>query len=194
LRACRDVLADHTRWDRLARVSPGEKAIRVMTDFEQANMVTLSRDASLDHALTHMKHAGVRSAFVADDNGRIVGLLTGYDIMSDRPMQMLIARDCHNRGCRWSDLKAGDIMHTVEHWVVADLRDVESTSVAGVADAFKRTGLTHIPVVEAAPDGRDLLRGLFSAAEVARRLGSWSPDHPTSVSFAQLDLQHAAGA
>lgn len=45
LRACRDSLADTRAGDRLSRVAPDEKAIRVMTDFEQAKMVTLSRKA-----------------------------------------------------------------------------------------------------------------------------------------------------
>jgi hypothetical protein len=59
--------------------------------------------------------------------------------------------------------------------------------VADVVEAFRRAGRTHLPVVEAAAGGEDRLRGLLSAAEVARRTGVDTNGLRAAATFAEIE-------
>lgn len=146
--------------------APGDPALTVMTDFRERTSVTVAQKAPIDAALEHMKHAGVRSAFVIDDQRRVVtGLITAYDIMGDKPV-----RHVQDQKSRHQDVRVGDIMVPLAELPSVDIRDVESATVAAVADLFDRTGHTHLPVVESDGRGEPRLRGLLSAARVRRLL------------------------
>jgi CBS domain-containing protein len=137
-----------------------------MTDFRERASVTVAERATIDAALERMKHNGVRCAFVIDEAQRVVvGLITAYDLMGEKPM-----RHMDSTRSRRSDVRVQDIMHGIQDWRVADIRDIERTTVASVARVFDESGLTHIPVMEALDTGEPRLRGLLSAAKVKRLL------------------------
>lgn len=146
--------------------APDDPALTAMTDFrERASVRVLDRDP-IDAALDHMKHAGVRSAFVVEERSRtVVGFITAYDIMGDRPMRYV-----QDHRTRRSDVLARDIMKPMPELQCVDIRDVARSSVASVARIFDETGLTHIPVVEQDEQGATRLRGLLSAARVRKLL------------------------
>ena len=129
--------------------------------------MTTGDSATIDAALEHMKHAGVRCAFATNDQKRVVGLITAYDIMSEKPMRHLQSVAGKRR-----DVLVRDIMVRIADWRVADVKDLERSTVAVVSRHFEDTRLTHIPVMELNKDGRRQLRGLLSAAKVRRLLAS----------------------
>ena len=146
--------------------NPGDPAISVMTDFREHTSITVSSTAAIDAALEHMKHTGVRCAFAVDEQQqRIIGLITAYDITSEKPMRhlQLVA------GTR-QEVLVKDIMQRLVDWKVADIKDIERVTVANVARLFEETRLTHIPVFEANDNGQQRLRGLLSGAKVKRLL------------------------
>ncbi|MBK6337222.1 MAG: CBS domain-containing protein [Betaproteobacteria bacterium] len=54
---------------------------KVMTDFRERSAISVREHSAIDAALEHMKHAGVRSAFVLDRDGqKVLGMITAYDI------------------------------------------------------------------------------------------------------------------
>jgi CBS domain-containing protein len=137
-----------------------------MTDFRERPSVTVSELSPIDAALEHMKHAGVRSAFVTDGAARAVtGLITAYDIMSEKPMRFMQAMASPR-----SEVLARDIMQRVGDWRVVDIRDIEQATVAAVARLFIETELSHVPVIESDARGERRLRGMLSAARVKRLL------------------------
>jgi CBS-domain-containing membrane protein len=144
---------------------PEDPAITVMTDFRERSSVTTADSATIDAALEHMKHAGVRCAFATNDAQRVVGLVTAYDIMSEKPMRYLRAVPGQRQ-----DVLVRDIMVRIAEWRVADVKDLERSTVAVISRHFEETRLTHIPVMELNPEGRRQLRGLLSAAKVRRLL------------------------
>jgi CBS domain-containing protein len=147
---------------------PEDPALSVMTDFREHTSVTVADDASIDAALEHMKHAGVRSAFVTDDRSkRVFGLITAYDIGSEKPMKHMVFQSISRH-----EVRVRDIMQPITKWLVADIEQLERSTVAAVAKMFAESGLTHVPVVETAADGEQRLRGLLSAARVKRVLSS----------------------
>jgi len=144
---------------------PEDPALTVMTDFRERSSVTTADTVTIDAALEHMKHAGVRCAFATNAARRVIGLITAYDIMGEKPMRYLRAVPGQRH-----EVLVRDIMLKLGDWRVADVGDLERSTVASVSRHFDETQLTHIPVMEFNQDGRRQLRGLLSAAKVKRLL------------------------
>jgi len=145
---------------------PNDPALSVMTDFRERASVTVAENATMDAALEHMKHNGVRCAFAIDESRRVVvGLVTAYDIMSEKPMRHMQSMASPRR-----EVLVRDIMQGIAEWRVADIKDIEQVTVAAVSRLFEEMRLTHIPVMETGEDGGQRLRGLLSGAKVRRLL------------------------
>jgi CBS-domain-containing membrane protein len=145
---------------------PLDPALTVMTDFRERTSVTVSDTAMIDEALEHMRHTGVRSAFTIDDQSRIVvGLITAYDIIGEKPMQYMQSAAIPRR-----EVLVRDIMQKISEWQVADIKQIERATAAAVSNMFAETRLTHVPVMETGEAGEQRLRGLLSAAKVKRLL------------------------
>ncbi len=155
------------------RVAASDAARTVMTDFRERSAISVSEDSPIDAALEHMKHTGVRSAFVLDRDGhKVLGLITAYDIQGEKPLRHMQAAGWTDRGSSREDVRVRDIMESAENWQVADINDVDHATVAMVLESFRRIGRTHIPVVEHRKGGAEHLRGVFSFAKTTRLLKS----------------------
>lgn len=146
-------------------------AIEVMTDLDRTPMVTVEADTQIDDALRLMKHAGVRSAIVIDERGEPLGLVTAYEILGEKPVRLVESVGRAMRAQGRASVKVASIMEPVSNWQVIDVHDLQQRTVADAVETFRRTGRTHIPVVERTAGGEDRLRGMLSATEVARRTG-----------------------
>jgi CBS-domain-containing membrane protein len=146
---------------------PGDPALTVMTDFRERSSVTVATTDTVTAALEHMKHAGVRCAFVTSGGARVVGLVTAYDLLGEKPT-------LHGRvsGVSANEVQVRDIMTPTADWQVVDVRLLEQATVADVHQLFHDSKLTHIAVMESADGTATRLRGLFSAAKIKRLLGS----------------------
>ena len=122
---------------------PQDPALTVMTDFRERASVTVPETASIDEALEHMRHTGVRCAFAIDDRRSIVvGLITAYDVTGERPMQFMQAEAIPRR-----EVQVRDIMREISECPVADIKQIERATVAAVSNMFAKKLLTHVPVV-----------------------------------------------
>jgi len=143
-----------------------DAALLVMIDFRSRSSVTVSEKTPLDEALGHMKHTGVRCAFVVDDKkSAVVGMLTAYDILGESRQ-----RHMHFTGVGHDDVLVRDIMQKISDWRVANIKDIEQSTVGDLLEVFLNTGVTHVPVMEATDSNELRLRGLFSFAKVKRLL------------------------
>jgi CBS domain-containing protein len=148
--------------------APDDPARSVMTDFSERASVTTSENATIDEALDHMKHTGVRCAFAVDAEKKVVvGLITAYDITSEKP-----TRHMQTVSGKRGEVLVRDIMQRIEDWQVVNIADIERSTVAAVARLFETCRLTHIPVMETRENGERRLRGLLSAARVKRLLST----------------------
>jgi len=139
-----------------------DPARSVMTDFNEHGIVSVRRDDAIDTALEHMRHAGVRSAFVLDEpRTRVLGLITAYDIMGEKPL-----RTAQEANMRRDEVLVRHLMESTLDWSVLRFEDLAHFCVSDVLDAFKRSRRTHLPVVESAAGTR--LRGVFSSAKLLR--------------------------
>ncbi|NOU00526.1 MAG: CBS domain-containing protein [Gallionella sp.] len=147
-------------------VTAKDPAMLVMTDFHWHSSVTVSENSTIDAALDHMKHTGVRCAFVIDGKmSAVVGMITAYDISGEKPVQhMRLTSTPRN------EILVKDIMQKMADWHVANLKDIESATVAEVLKVFTDSDVTHIPVMEKNANNEQRLRGLLSFAKVKRLL------------------------
>jgi len=145
---------------------PQDSALTVMTDFRERTSVTIPDTAMIDEALDHMRHNGVRCAFAIDDRSRfVVGMITAYDIIGEKPMQYMQSGSIFRR-----EVLVRDIMQKISAWRVVDIKQIERATVAAVSDMFAQKRMTHVPVMETSETGEQRLRGLLSAAKVKRLL------------------------
>ena len=147
-------------------VTEKDPAISVMTDFRWHSSITVSENSTIDAAIDHMKHTGVRSAFVIDGKmSAVVGMVTAYDISGEKPVQhmRLTSTPC-------TEILVKDIMQKIADWHVLDLADLNKATVADVLQVFREADVTHIPVMETSANNEQQLRGLLSYAKVKRLL------------------------
>lgn len=76
----------------------------------------------------------------------------------------------HFAGGSRGDVRVRDIMQDISDLRVADVKDIEQSTVGDVLKIFHETGLTHLPVMEATDSNDQRLRGLFSFAKIKRLL------------------------
>ena len=146
------------------QVKLDDPARAVMTDFNEHHIVSVRAEQQIDEALEHMRHTGVRSAFVLDAaRSRVLGLITAYDIMGEKPL-----RFGQDMGTAREEIVVGDIMEATADWKVLRLADVDRATVASVLDAFKHSRRTHLPVIVEEKGGPPRVRGVFSSAKVLR--------------------------
>ncbi len=142
-----------------------DPATSIMTDFRERAFFKVEADEQIDEALKKMKHAGLRAAFVLDkQNDRLIGLITSYDIMGEKPLRYL-----QNSGFKeHKDILVSDIMEGLGEMVALDVHDVEKATVHSILEALQKCGRTHLPVIEIKEGEPPHLRGLFSASKVLR--------------------------
>jgi len=146
-----------------------DPAISAMTDFRVSALFKVDPEDTIDDALLKMKAAGLRLGFVMEARSeKILGAITSYDIMGEKPMRYLQSVGFADRGVTHKDIKVKDIMEKVSDWVVVEMTNVETTSVQSVLDVFQKIGRTHLPVLDTKEGKEHRLCGLFSSSKLLR--------------------------
>lgn len=144
----------------------GDPALLAMVDYRSRSSVTVEEDATIDAALEHLKHTGVRCAFVVEKKRNVVvGMVTAYDISGEKPQKHM-----HFTGVSRDSVQIKDIMQKIADWRVVNIKDVEQSTVRDVLAIFLEAGVTHLPVMETLDNKEVCLRGLLSSAKVKRLL------------------------
>jgi len=166
------------------RVSLEDPAQHVMTDLRSVTAVIILSGDSLDEAHRRMIQRGVRLLLVVDQNRQVVGLITASDILGEKPMQVV-----SQRAVRREELLVRDVMTPQGALEVLDLADVRAAKVGHIVATLKRSGRQHAVVVEHDHRGRQTVRGLFSATQIARQLGVAIPTNEIARTFSEIEAQ-----
>jgi CBS domain-containing protein len=183
LRQTRAVVLVPGERPRAAALAPRSSGMDLLTDFDRVPVVSVEPRTRIDDALRLMQGVGVPPAIVADAGSNVLGLVTARDILGEKPARYLESLGCTVRACGRSAVTVADIMEPVEHWWVVELRDLAASTTGAVIKTLFRSGRTHIAVVERNGFGSDRLRGLISAADVARRKGAASTGDRRSLTL-----------
>jgi CBS-domain-containing membrane protein len=167
-----------------SHVTKGAPALSVMTDFTVVTAYIIFPLETIEAARAKMIHRGVRMLLVVDDQNHILGLVTSTDLTSEKPMQII-----QTQGIRHSDVLVKDIMTPGEKLEVIAMDDVKTARVGDVVATLQAHGRQHALIFERAPDGSQVLRGIFSASQLGKMLGK--PIHTVAVArtFAEIGEQ-----
>jgi len=168
------------------RVTLEDPAPQVMTDLKAITAVIVLSGDALDEAHRRMIQRGVRLLLVVDQDRRVVGVITATDILGEKPMRVTA-----QRGIRREELVVRDVMSPQETLEVLDLASVRTAKVGHVVATLKRSGRQHALVVERDTDGRQSVRGLFSATQIARQLGVAIATSEVARTFSEIEAQLA---
>ena len=158
-------------------------ALEVMTDLKLVPAATIDPETHIDVANQAMIARGVRSLLVVDRGANVIGVVTARDILGERPMQMV-----SKRGMRHDEIRVVDVMTPGSEIEVLEMGEVLRARVGAIVETLKRTGRQHALVVDHdVVAKRQMVRGIFSASQVARQLGI--PMHNTEVArtFAEIE-------
>lgn len=173
--------------DRVTLESPATDA---MTDLRRTAAVMVRASDSIAHARERMRNRGVRMLFCVDITGRIEGLVTLNDMLGERPV--LAARQ---NAVPVSELLVRDIMTPRTRLEAFRVEDVLHARVGHVLSSLRGSGRQHALVVETLPDGSQAVRGVFSATQIERQLGTaagaQSPPVEVARTFAEIEASLA---
>ena len=156
-------------------------ALEVMTDLRATTSVTVTADASIDTAEERMRHRGVRMLFVLDSEDELVGLITATDLMGEKPLQFIAQQGGAHR-----EILVADIMTPRDQLEVLKLPDLLGARIGNIVSTLQRCGRQHALVAETV-NGREIIRGLFSASRIARQLGMEIVTSPVTQRFAEIE-------
>lgn len=163
-------------------VTPESPAVEVMTDLRRVAAVTVAFDALIDVANQKMIDHGVRTLIVVDDHRHVIGVVTSTDILGEKPMQIM-----RERGIRHAEILVHSVMTPADRLEVIDLQAVLKARVGNVQETLKRSRRQHALVVDRATDGRPLVRGIFSATQIARQLDIAPSPPEVGHTFAEIE-------
>lgn len=165
------------------QVTAASSALEVMTDLRFIPAGTIRADIDIDTATQKMIARGVRSLLVVDSDDTVLGIITSRDLLGERTAAVM-----HGRGVPFSEVKTRDIMTNRDCIEVLQLQDVLHARVGDIVETLKHSGRQHALVIEQeAFSGRDTIRGIFSASQIARQLGVRAPAQEISETFAEID-------
>lgn len=160
------------------RVTLDDPAFAVMTDLRSVPAATTTPGESMARAHALMIQRGVRLLFVVDPSGALAGVITATDLLGEKPMTFM-----QSRGVAHTEITVADIMTPASMLEAIPLQDVAQMRVGHIVATHRAVRRQHIMVAE---DGGRRVRGLFSAAQVARQLGLELHTMEVAQSFADV--------
>lgn len=152
-------------------------AVRLMTDFTTETALVVEPVVRIDEALEKMRRHGVRALLVVEGED-LLGLVSAYDILGEKPIQFLQNPVCDHYPCTHLDVHVGNVMTPLEELPVLDRDWVESATIADVLAAFDATVHMHLLVVQRSdPDEVPVACGLFSRTRLERALARQAQGH-----------------
>lgn len=166
-----------------SRVTPDDPADMVMTDFQKVTAFTIDPDVSVDTAARVMRRRKVHLLLVVDVENHVLGIITSNDLVGEKTLQCISAR-----GISRADALVRDIMTPEGQIEVISMDDVLHAHVGHVVATLKGTGRRHAAVVDEDASGNQILRGLFSASQLAGQLGEPVETHEIAQNFAEISV------
>lgn len=161
------------------RVTLDDPAFSVMTDLREVSAATTTPEESIGQAHAQMIRRGVRLLFVLDNQGAVTGVITATDLLGEKPMRFM-----QSHGVAHAEIQVSDLMTPASMLEALPLQDVAQMRVGHIVATLKHVRRQHVMVAE---DNGGVIRGLFSASQIARQLGMELQTFEVAQSFADIE-------
>ncbi len=164
------------------RVGFDDTATSVMTDLEKVSAVLIRPSDGINEANQRMIQRGVRLLLVVGENRKVLGIITATDILGEKPLQAIA-----DRGVRRQDIEVRDVMTPQHRLEVLAMADVRGAKVGHIVATLRKAGRQHAVVVDTDRGGKQTVRGLFSATQIARQLGVTIHTSEVARTFSEIE-------
>ena len=164
------------------KVMLDDPALQVLTDFKRVTAVIILPGDTMDEAHRRMIQRSVRLLLVVDQDRKVLGVITADDILGEKPMQIIA-----HRTIRREELLVRDVMTPQDRLQVLNLEHVRAAKVGHIVATLKAAGRQHALVVEIDGSGRQMVRGMFSATQIARQLGVIIDTSQVARTFSEIE-------
>ena len=161
------------------RVTLDDPAFAVMTDLRNVPAASTSPGEPIAKAHAQMIQRGVRLLFVLEAGGTLEGVITATDLLGEKPIRFM-----QDRGVTHNEITVADIMTPASLLEAIPVQDVAQMRVGHIVATHKAVRRQHLMVSE---EGGRRVRGLFSAAQVARQLGLELQTMEVAQTFADVE-------
>ena len=165
------------------KVTLEDSALQVLTDFQRVTAIIILSGDTVDEAHARMIQRGVRLLLVVDQDRRVLGVITANGILGEKPMQVVV-----QRGITREELLVRDVMTPQRELDLLNLADVLAAKVGHIVATIQKSGRHHALVVEVDDKGRQKVRGVFSASQIARQLGVPIPTSEVARTFSEIEV------
>jgi len=163
-------------------VTLDDPATSVMTDLARVPGVLIDPDVDIEAAMRVMIRRNVHSLFAVNVENEVEGLITATDLLGEKPLQHL-----QQFGGLRRDIRVCDLMTPRARLEVLDMARIAHACVGQVLATLVHSGRQHAMVVENGPDGREVVRGVFSASRLEKQLGRPVPAAGRAHTFAEIE-------
>ncbi len=164
------------------RATLEDAASVVMTDLMRVTAVICLPGDTVDEARRRMIQRGVRLLLVVDQDRKVLGLITATDILGENPVLA-----ASQRGLRRNEVMVRDVMTSQERLEVLSMAEVRVAKVGHIVSTLQKAGRQHAMVVDYDAKGRQTVRGLFSATQIARQLGVAIQTSEIARTFSEIE-------
>jgi len=161
------------------RVTLDDPAFAVMTDLREVAAATTTPREGVDRAHAFMIRRGVRLLFVLGEDGLLKGVVTATDLLGEKPI-----RHMQSHGISPAELVVADLMTPASMLEALALQDVAQMRVGHILASLRQVRRQHVMVAD---EGGRVVRGLFSASQVARQLGVQLQTYEVAQTFADIE-------
>ena len=164
------------------RATLDDAATAVMTDLTRVTAVICLPGDTVDEAQRRMIQRGVRLLLVVDQDRKVLGLITATDILGEKPVLA-----ASQRSVRRTEVLVRDVMTPQERLEVLGMAEVRAAKVGHIVSTLHKAGRQHAVVVDYDARGRQTVRGLFSATQIARQLGVTIQTSEIARTFSEIE-------
>lgn len=157
-------------------------AMMVLTDFARTSPQTIHADRPVDEAHQKMISGGVRLLLMIDDQGRCSGVLPAREVIGGRLITMAMQQHGIDRG----DVTVGMIQTPLHKTPTLTLETLASLTLDDLVQSLRSFGDQHLLVTEPTSRHGERIRGVISAADIARVLGYHPDGLAEARSFADI--------
>lgn len=153
-----------------------------MTDFINTRPIVIDENKGINAALDRMKQSYVRLLLVSAQPDQFKGIITAADVHGGKVLAFMASMGLHRR----DEVMVKNIMTSKDHLHALIYEQLQNACIGDVINTIKHLGEQHVLVVEGSPDGL-MIRGLFSATNIAKSLHISFDVEPHARSFFELE-------
>ncbi|UYG06656.1 CBS domain-containing protein [Halomonas sp. M4R1S46] len=163
-------------------LSPDNPAMTVLTDFTRTPPLTIPADTLMADARKGMQYGGVRLLLVVDDLKRCLGVLTAREAIGGRRTTLAM----QNRNIPRDEVTVAMVQTPCQELKSMPLEQLANLTIGELVHDLSAFGDQHLLVTERDRRQGLRIRGVISAADIGRALGTDMSTVPEARSFADI--------